>query len=477
LHYQSAVPFLGVAAASLSQAMHGRESGIGPCGMPTLSEEQEAMEFDWERRIAVSARTRQALQFALEVLRDQGRAGQPLWPTVASSFHGAFLRGDIEAARPLVITYDASVSGWGAVLRTTPDEPGRVVVGGFQHELELRGATFLDPTGLGGSPAAQVYRETLAGLLVMRAASQLFALSQHTVLLRGDCVGALAALRKGSFRAPAMQDISMAFNDLMLRIARKPPLFLHAPGDTLKAEGVDALSREVAMGRTLSQSTHTLRALADREARGMSARFTIDLFATADNAVVPRFYARFPEPGAEAVDALAAPDWGQSLCPHCKSPHREFCFVFPPRSLLARTLAKARADGLRGVVVMPFVTSDPMWPAFMAASVTSVAGQLDRCVVVPNSSVYVRQPADLAGAQRLAVFAVDFTRISGRDFSGTTPLCDRALEQRLRAALVAAARDADDRRRIDHELYSLRLQQRAAVPDPTRLTCAKRQRR
>ena len=143
-----------------------------------------------------------------------------------------------------------------------------------------------------------------------------------------------------------MQDIALAFNELFLRVARRPPLFLHVPGDVLKAEGVDALSREVAADRTRSQSTPVLRALAHREAARQAQRFAVDLFATAENAVVPRFFAPFPEPLAEADDALSVADWGQSWCPHCQAPHREFAFVFPPRHLLARTLAKARADGL-----------------------------------------------------------------------------------------------------------------------------------
>ncbi len=77
-------------------------------------------------------------------------------------------------------------------------------------------------------------------------------------------------------------------SSLFLRVARQPPLFLHVPGDVLKAEGVDALSREVAAERTRSQSTRALRALADREAARQERFFTVDLFATADNAMVPR---------------------------------------------------------------------------------------------------------------------------------------------------------------------------------------------
>jgi hypothetical protein len=457
LHYGCAIPFISVAAASLSQAMHGREGGLGPCAVPSLQEEGEATSFDWERQLPVSARTRRALDFAHEAMHALGKEGQPLWPTVPSSFFGAFTRGELGEVKPLVITYDASVHGWGAVIRTSPEEPGLVVSGGYRQALDLLGANFLDPAGLGEGPAAQVYRETLAGLLAARAASQHFALGDHTVLIRGDCRGALAALRKGSFRSPVMQDIALEFNELFLRTARRPPLFLHVPGDVLKAEGVDALSRAVAEDRTRSQSTRALRLLADREAARQGQRFTIDLFATAENAMVPRFFAPFPEPLAEAADALSAPDWGQSLCPHCQASHREFAFAFPPRHLLARSLAKARADGMRGVMVVPFATSDPVWPAFMAASTTPSSNGRDHCVVVPASPAYVERPADLGGAQRLAVFAVDFTRESGRSFADSVPACARATEARLRGPAAASGVGADQRR-ISDVLYGLRFQ-------------------
>jgi hypothetical protein len=84
---------------------------------------------------------------------------------------------------------------------------------------------------------------------------------------------------------------------------------------------------------------------------------------------------------------------------------------------LAAFVAKARSDGLGGVIVIPFVPSDPAWPTLAAASRTSVDVQRDPCVIVLNSSEYVREGDDLGGAQRLAVMAVDFGRWSRRSFA------------------------------------------------------------
>ena len=330
--------------------------------VPSLDAEMDA-EFDWGKSIPLSARASRALAYLKEAMDRHGSAGQPLWPIITSSFYGAFLAGDLSGCKPLVITYDASIFGWGAIARTSASDPGFVVVGGFREAagLDLLGAAYLEPAAIGNDPAAQVYRETLAGFLAVRAVSQRFALREHIVLVRGDCVGALTALRKGSFRSPALQNVALLFNEMFMRLTPHPPLFLHAPGEIMKAEGVDDLSRAVAADRRACESTGELRAIAVGEASKLGERFSIDLFATADNAIVPRFFARHAESLAEGQDALTQPDWGRSLCPHCGLVHREFAFVFPPRPLLAKTVAKARANSLRGVMVLPFATSNPVW--------------------------------------------------------------------------------------------------------------------
>ena len=61
--------------------------------------------------------------------------------------------------------------GWGAVLRTSPDEPGVEVVGCFRLAADPLGGAFIEPSALPDCPAAQVHRETLAGFLATQAAS------------------------------------------------------------------------------------------------------------------------------------------------------------------------------------------------------------------------------------------------------------------------------------------------------------------
>ena len=71
-------------------------------------------------------------------------------------------------------------------------------------------------------------------------------------------------------------------------------------------------------------------------------------------------------------------------------------FAFPPRALLPAFVAKARADGLRGIVIAPFTPSDPAWPALASVSLTVIAGQKDRCLILPNSAQFVSEGEDLA---------------------------------------------------------------------------------
>ncbi len=55
--------------------------------------------------------------------------GRPLWPPVPSSLYAAFLAGDIDLSRVVTISWDASVQGWGALVRSRAHLDGKVIVG------------------------------------------------------------------------------------------------------------------------------------------------------------------------------------------------------------------------------------------------------------------------------------------------------------------------------------------------------------
>ena len=87
LHYGVAVPFIAVAAASLSQLMHKREAGLGLLEDIPQMRDEPVLQFDWEE---ISARARRALDFVARALRERGSAGQPTGPS--SKFGRADIR-------------------------------------------------------------------------------------------------------------------------------------------------------------------------------------------------------------------------------------------------------------------------------------------------------------------------------------------------------------------------------------------------
>ena len=130
----------------------------------------------------------------------------------------------------------------------------------------------------------------------------------------------------------------------------------------------------------------------------------MDAFASAYNRLVERYYAEFPEPDAEAVDALAVTDWNSSVCPSCGRPHREVVFAFPPKPLVQRFVDKARADGIRAIVLVPASIMESYWPRLLSAAVGGG----------PEPYRKFRNPLSLLNdvgefkATALALFTVDF---------------------------------------------------------------------
>ena len=86
---------------------------------------------------------------------------------------------------------------------------------------------------------------------------------------------------------------------------------------------------------------------------------TVDAFTSKSNSLLPRFFARYAEPDAEAEAALTVPDWARSFCPSSDHSHRETLFASLPPSLLNVFVAKARTDGARAIVVTPLAVAAP----------------------------------------------------------------------------------------------------------------------
>jgi hypothetical protein len=124
------------------------------------------------------------------VLSDYATRGRPLCPLVPSTLYAAFLAGETGPDRVVTITWDASLHGWGMVLRWWYNRAGTVIIGSPPDTEDMR---------------HQVRRETLAGTLALE-------LWDAVVVLRNDAVGALTALRKGSFAAFASTFLQVRCN-------------------------------------------------------------------------------------------------------------------------------------------------------------------------------------------------------------------------------------------------------------------------
>jgi hypothetical protein len=163
MHYGCAIAYIAVAAASLSQAIHQTEGGLGLTAVPTPREEA-SRPFQWDSHRRLSARSLVALDLIRRCLEKFGTAGQPLWSLVASSLYGAFLDGRLSGVRfSSSLTTRACLAG---AIWATHEDRGHVIVGGFRVALDLFGEAHLDlgrrpsntdggrsrPVILGGAP-------------------------------------------------------------------------------------------------------------------------------------------------------------------------------------------------------------------------------------------------------------------------------------------------------------------------------------
>ncbi|XP_058037816.1 uncharacterized protein LOC131197588 [Ahaetulla prasina] len=85
----------------------------------------------------------------------------------------------------------------------------------------------------------------------------------------------------------------------------------------------------------------------------------VDLFATPSNHQLPRFFARFPSPGAEAVDALRSP-WPLELL-----------YAFPPLPLIPKVIRKLLEEKAELILVAPHWPRRPWFADLKALSVTT----------------------------------------------------------------------------------------------------------
>jgi len=379
-----------------------------------------------DRELPVTGELRALCAYLASSIKIYAPRGVSMWPFVASSLYAALLHGDASGVKLRALSYDASIaSGWGLGLQTSEDVTLRIFSGTYPR---------------GSDCSVQVHNEGHAGALALAAADKIVDLQDSIVILRNDCAPALSALEFGSATSPALQAHAMSIARLCAERGATC-LFLHVPGTTLMAEGIDAASRAGAALELGPACGSELRALIRSRAACLQWSISVDLFASASNAIVPRFFSRYPEPGAEAVDALSVPSWNASTCPGCGSCHREVFFAFPPAGLLGHFVAKARADGARGFVLTPTAVTGDHWGSLLQAAIP-VGGE--PFLAIKHPTRLLRHHNGFS-ATELALFAVDFGPDRGdprmADSRTVSAPCPAALEARPRPACLALAPD------------------------------------
>ena len=224
----------------------------------------------------------------------------------------------------LVLTSDASQTGWGATFQD-------ISTGGAWSREE---------------------RDSHINLLELKAAFfalQTFASHRRNVhvLLLIDNTTAIAYINsKGVTHSRALSDLALDLWEWCME--RKITIHAeHIPGKVSKE--ADAESRQ-----TLDSSDWKLNSKLFRMLEQEWGPFDVDLFAARHNTQLPRFFSFRPDPQAEAVDALSQ-SW-TNLCP----------YAFPPFVLIGRTIQKLRKERVpRAVIITPIWPNQPWYPLIL----------------------------------------------------------------------------------------------------------------
>lgn len=157
--------------------------------------------------------------------------------------------------------------------------------------------------------------------------------------------------------------------------------------------------------------------------RGLHQRwgpFEVDAFASRANAQLPQFWSRYPEPSAQAVDALQQ-RWDKCL------------YLAPPFGLLSRVLQEVRSQRVNDCTLLaPLWPTQSWWATLLSMAVDfSVLGRAQEIYVHPTK----RMPMSLRGPHARSFLVVAW-RLCGVSWQ------PRDSVSRLSSELFAASREA-----------------------------------
>jgi hypothetical protein len=325
-----------------------------------------------DRCAPLSAAAAAELEFWLTAFeRFDGRV--PLWPPT----HVHTLIHTDAAGRSRF-----SFGGWGGWAQVEA-QPRRTAAGRWAFDTAPFSSTFL---------------ETQAVWLVLQSLNRKGELDGQRILLRTDNKSAAAILNKGASVVPEIQDVCM--NLLWYCIERKIDL------------RADWVPRELnTLADALSKAEESCDwQLNPREFKRLSqlwGPFDIDLFASATNHQLPRYYSYHHTPDCAGVNAFAF-KWGK----------RAWCN--PPFAIIARVLDHARTCGARLCLVVPFWPSALWWPRLVSPDPSFFQPFVRACVVLPRTpdlflgGAYGNSRAQHAPRWEACALLVDFSTAHSR---------------------------------------------------------------
>ena len=311
----------------------------------------------WDAVAPLTPHVTDTIRYIADKLPALALKAKPMWKPLPVQLYAKWLTRQAEALSPDsffgvvgVAFVDASIHGYGFAWQASPDDEPVIVVAP-PHPA--------DPWD------EQVHREASA---YTRAAIFIASLGLHgRALIVSDCYPVTVAMTKGS-PSPVLQQAA----EQVVQISIDSNLLfepLWVPGKELVDMGIDGLSREAILAVHDDSLLPDVMTIAkDLAQRFLQAPFTVDLFASAATAQCPRYWSEFPDPDAEGCDALGAESWLCSSC-ECGTAHTETAWIFPLIPLLRPTLAKIKADGIRGVLLAPVTPGAEWWPILEEASI------------------------------------------------------------------------------------------------------------
>ncbi len=244
----------------------------------------------------------------------------------------------------LIITCDASETGWGAW-----SNQGHTAWGYWRKDQQEKHITYL---------------ETLCATMALSMWTQ--DLFKETVLVRTDNTCAQHYLKgmKGGRRP----QINKLVTNLGKQLKRKEihVTTTHIPG--LVNTRADWMSRK---GKDVADWTlhhHILQGIQKR----LGFYPTLDGCATARNCRFNKFISRWDQPGAFLTDFFNLDQISLGI---------ELLYINPPWSIIARILHHLRLHRLRALIVLPMWTTKEWWPNFLQMATSKI-------LLLPQTSLY-----------------------------------------------------------------------------------------